>query len=75
MAVFNLSEYFFFFVALDAELKRLYKEDSETLKEFCDALYSKFPKRKFTIKGRNRVQGELLKKLLMIWVVITIERK
>jgi len=52
-----------FFIAFDVELKRLLKEYGEILKEFCDTLRSKFPKRKFTIKGRNRVQGELLKKL------------
>lgn len=52
-----------FFIAFDVELKKLLKEYGEILKEFCDALRSKFPKRKFTIKGRNRVQGELLKKL------------
>jgi len=52
-----------FFIAFDMELKKLLKEYGEILKEFCDTLRSKFPKRKFTIKGRNRVQGELLKKL------------
>jgi len=52
-----------FFIAFDVELKKLLKEYGEILKEFYDTLRSKFPKRKFTIKGRNRVQGELLKKL------------
>ena len=52
-----------FFIAFDAELKRLLKEHGKIVKEFCDALRSTFPKRNFTIKGRSRVQGELLKKL------------
>jgi len=52
-----------FFIAFDAELKKLLKEHDKRIKEFCDALRSTFPKRKFTIKGRSRVQGELLKKL------------
>ena len=52
-----------FFIAFDVELKKLLKEYGEIVKEFYDTLCSKFPKRKFTIKGRNRVQGELLKKL------------
>jgi len=52
-----------FFTALDMELETLHKEHGEPLKEFCEAIRSKFPKRRFTIKGRNRVQGEVLKKL------------
>lgn len=52
-----------FFIMFDTELKKLYKKHGEPLKEFCDAIYSKFPKRRFTIKGRDRVQGDLLKKL------------
>ena len=52
-----------FFITFDVELNKLLKEYGEILKEFCDTLRSKFPKRKFSIKGRNRVQGELLKKL------------
>ena len=52
-----------FFRALDLELSALLKEHGSILSEFCDALREKFPKRKFTIKGRSRVQGELLKKL------------
>jgi hypothetical protein len=52
-----------FFIAFDAELENLLTEHGELLKEFCDALRSKFPKRKFTIKGLRRVHEELLKKL------------
>ena len=57
-----------FFIVFDVELKKLLKEHGERVKEFCDALRSKFPKRKFTIKGRNRAQGELLKKLKTLCV-------
>ncbi|KKL66424.1 hypothetical protein LCGC14_2145130 [marine sediment metagenome] len=52
-----------FFMIFDVKLNKLLKKYGEIVKEFCDTLRSKFPKRKFTIKGRNRVQGELLKKL------------
>lgn len=59
-----------FFRTLDLELTSLLKEHGSLLSEFCDALREKFPKRKFTIKGRNRVQGELLKKLKTLCVKV-----
>jgi len=52
-----------FFNTLALELTALLKDHGSILSEFCEALRDKFPKRRFTIKGRNRVQGELLKKL------------
>ena len=57
-----------FFIDFDVELKKLLKEQGERVKELCDVLRSKFPKQKFTIKGRNHVQGELLKKLKTLCV-------
>lgn len=59
-----------FFRTLDLELTSLLKEHGSILSEFCDTLREKFPKRKFTIKGRNRVQGELLKKLKTLCVKV-----
>lgn len=52
-----------FFIAFDEELKNLLKQHGDLLQEFCSALRSKCPKRKFTTKGLERVQVELLKKL------------
>lgn len=57
-----------FFKALDLELSALLKEHGSLLCEFCDALRDKFPKQRFTLKGRSRVQGELLKKLKTLCV-------
>jgi hypothetical protein len=57
-----------FFTTLDLELSALLKDYGSLLSEFCDAMREKFPKRRFTIKGRNRVQGELLKKLKTLCV-------
>lgn len=57
-----------FFITLNLELTALLKEHGSILSEFCGALREKFPKRKFTVKGRNRVQGELLKKLKTLCV-------
>ena len=59
-----------FFKTLDLELSALFKEHGALLSELCDALREKFPKRRFTIKGRNRVQGELLKKLKTLCVKV-----
>jgi len=59
-----------FFSTLDLELNTLQKKHGSILTEFCDALRGKVPKRRFTIKGRNRVQVELLKKLKTLCVHI-----
>ncbi|MHA1146612.1 MAG: transposase [Promethearchaeota archaeon] len=59
-----------FFRTLDLELSALLKEHGSILSEFCDALREKFPKRKFTLKGRSRVQGELLKNLKTLCVKV-----
>lgn len=61
--ILTIQEPHSFFNALDIALNGLLREHGEVLNEFCDSIYSKFPKRKFTIKGRTRVQVELLKKL------------
>jgi hypothetical protein len=52
-----------FFKTLDSELSALMKEHGTLLTDFCNSLRERFPKRRFTDKGRSRVQGELLKKL------------
>ncbi len=57
-----------FFRTLNLELSALLKEHGSILSEFCDALRKKVPKRRFTIKGRNRVQGEVVKKLKTLCV-------
>ena len=59
-----------FFRTLDLELAALFKKHGSLFSDFCDALREKFPKRKFTVKGRNRVQGELLKKLKTLCVSV-----
>jgi len=59
-----------FFRTLDLELSTSLKEHGSLLSEFCSALREKFPKRKFTVKGRSRVQGELLKKLKTLCVKV-----
>ena len=59
-----------FFRTLDLELSVLFKKHGSLLSDFCDALRKKFPKRKFTAKGRSRVQGELLKKLKTLCVKV-----
>ena len=59
-----------FFRTLELELSVLLKKHGSILGEFCDALREKFPKRRFTHKGRSRVQGELLKKLKTLCVKV-----
>ncbi len=59
-----------FFNTLDLELIALQEEHGSMLRDFCTALREKHPKRKFTIKGRNRIQGELLKKLKTLCISI-----
>lgn len=57
-----------FFKTLDLELTALQEEYGTMVSEFCEALREKCPKRRFTSKGRNRVQAELLKKLKTLCV-------
>lgn len=68
LATLTIQEPSTFFSTLDRELSALLKEHGSILNEFYAALREKFPKRRFTIKGRNRVQGELLKKLKTLCV-------
>jgi len=70
LIVLTIQESDTFFRTLDLELSALLKEHGSVLSEFCDALREKFPKRKFTVKGRSRVQGELLKKLKTLCVKV-----
>lgn len=57
-----------FFKTLDFELAVLLKEHGSILSKFCAVLRATFPRRRFTDKGRMRVQGELLKKLKTLCV-------
>ena len=70
LVILTIQEFDTFFKTLDLELSDLLKEHGSILSEFCGALREKFPKRRFTIKGRNRVQGELLKKLKTLCVKV-----
>jgi len=63
LVMLTIQEPDIFLSTLDLELSALLKEHGSLLSEFCDALREKFPKRRLTVKGRSRVQGELLKKL------------
>jgi len=70
LAMITIQEPDTFFRTLDLELSALLKEHGSLLSEFCGALREKFPKRRFTLKGRDRIQGELLKKLKTLCVSV-----